>query len=126
MKPQDLRIGNLVKDATGEIFPVKSLDESMNGTMQLIEGIPLTPELLERFGFVKEFSKSFSSGNEVTFDIYRKGKFTYNSIQNQWWYGIALNAPLQYVHQLQNLYFAITGTELELKPSSSESEKQTK
>lgn len=105
IKANELRIGNWVSN--GEIeFQITSKDiyhrdVRVYGTF--IKGLPITPEWLERFGFE---NKGY---------IYVLGKFTYN-IHNGWWYGNKKlpNVNLQYVHQLQNLYHALTGEELEL------------
>lgn len=76
------------------------------------EPIPLTPEILEKAGF--------SSGSEIyyTLDFFVITK----SIDHQTWefkiktsWAENRTIGLRYVHQLQNLYFALTGTELEIK-----------
>jgi hypothetical protein len=81
-----------------------------------IEPIPLDESWLLRFGFDKQHAVTFSFGYEKEYSIYRKCNFTYNVIQAAWWFnGSILNNQPQYVHTLQNLIFALTGEELELK-----------
>ena len=81
--------------------------------------IPLTEEWLEKFGLLKggnKYGNTFHVMNDDGFSAkytiehwtdeeagIHKGKFH--------WVGIG-GAPLEYVHQFQNLYFALTGQEL--------------
>lgn len=72
--------------------------------LDLIEPISLTEEWLLKFGFKKINTTWYKLGNmaiNISFDVEWGSK----------WMGIRL----KYVHQLQNLYFAITGQELTLK-----------
>lgn len=92
-------------------------------------GIPLTEEWLLKFGFDKidkqrfqkrqhtapanvvyEFMHCHYSGmaDEAEFDYWIVNKDNKNILD---WY-----TPLSFVHQLQNLYFALTGEELTIKP----------
>lgn len=73
--------------------------------------IPLTTEILEKCGFKLEY------GGQLPDYIQREGFMMY-------WYEEKLSAnfghvkqmdrEIQYLHQLQNLYFALTGKELEI------------
>jgi hypothetical protein len=107
MKASELRIGNYVfKD--GEIFSIQILH--ISHTNIGIEPIPLTEDWLLRFGFDKKIvdaEQNFYQVNEMV-DIDDKvyWKFYRNNE------GLS---KLQYVHQLQNLYFALTGEELTIK-----------
>lgn len=73
--------------------------------------IPLTEEWLVKFGAVKTFENW-----QFTISV---GAITLHFRRSTQWYselgGIYLGSKIQYVHQLQNLYFALTGNELELK-----------
>jgi hypothetical protein len=78
------------------------------------EPIPLTPEILEKAGFKK--GEPFYISHEDTFylgDRYFWVQHCFchktsheSAIVLAWW--------VKYVHQLQNLYFALTGEELEI------------
>ena len=132
MKPQELRIGNLVYYKSRVInvtmigeFGIQSKTrlETINAKFITpdITGIPLTEEWLLRFGFEK---------NKVKLDLvdwtdYRKGNMvlnytTFEVTGYQVEYGSEIFdieerthiCAIQYVHQLQNLYFALTGKEL--------------
>ncbi len=122
MKANELRIGNYVQNE-GRVIMVTHLanEDYWSGDDGDVEPIPLTPEWLERFGFeCKESSscKLWHIGiNDVTHDylfdltwlikpelinvpdfpFYKNGRHTIYS-----------------VHQLQNLYFALTGEELKI------------
>lgn len=78
---------------------------------QEIHPIPLTPEWLERFGYIKDTTdkKWYKLPHRLP-PIYqwKVGAFGMD--------GLPLNVKsLEYVHQLQNLYFALTGEELVIK-----------
>lgn len=72
--------------------------------------IPLTPELLEKCGF--EFSEAFFKTyiNEPLF-LQEEADAFYMIYSNM---RINPKKPLKYLHELQNLYFALTGEELEV------------
>jgi len=71
-------------------------------------GVPITEEWLLRFGFtIKTKHDSFCD--------YILGKFVVGSIERGDFYlsdGFNIDTPLDYVHQLQNIYFCLTGKEL--------------
>ena len=120
MKATELRIGNYIDYTTErEIVTMQITYEYIrlihNGNKNF-KPIPLTEEWLLKFGF--EFSRDPESNYyEKTFDftafykvvIERKigsDVFCYSSFFS--------TTQLIYVHQLQNLYFALTGEELTL------------
>lgn len=85
----------------------------------MLRPIPLTEEWLIRFGFEREEGRWTWKKN-----IYNEETTLPTSLQL--WSGNdfisvcrsgigAMDCPCEYVHQLQNLYFALTGKELELK-----------
>src|SRR6185369_3116747 len=130
----ELRIGNYVGAATDEndkTIPCRVasvLRESIywdyeakyktpspdNHTLcEFVDGIPLTPEILEKCGFKKIespqlfgwYSNVFGSlklcwchGDDVTLDDKEGDEI--------------VSFPCKHLHQLQNLYFALTGKEL--------------
>lgn len=106
MKATELRIGNWVMgnkpfQVTGSLIALYEGRQKLHhDTRTLPEPIPLTTEWLEKFGFEKHK------------DHYQLGKFIYN-IHTGWWYRgrKIINYPI-YVHQLQNLFHALTGEEL--------------
>ena len=123
MKANELRINNLISH-NGLICTVEIINGELNEIYFLgkdfyysdktenLDVIPLTDEWLLKFGFEKESNKSYSTGEEIVYSVYRLDELTYNSIQKNWWFnGVLSNQPI-YVHQLQNLYYALTGEEL--------------
>lgn len=130
MKASELRIGNLVRRVkTGEIMYILAVDIStIHQGLLTVEGIPLTEEWLLRFGLKPNSDKSIfmlterPQWDDVTIRDYGKNQ-TPSQVNYSVWYGDApiMDQPLQYVHQIQNLYFALTGKELTINhehPSS--------
>lgn len=112
MKATELRIGNWIGHTTG-MFKVAS-DE-----FALIERdeekyfpIPLNGEWLLKFGFEKNpipdrWFRFDMGGLELV--RYKSPHYLVETIRND------KITSVQYVHQLQNLYFALTGNELKIK-----------
>lgn len=130
MKKTELRLGNLVeypgwnKDGSSEFFMIRDLfweGEKIaltNGVIQLpstklglINPIALTKEWLIKFGFYKEFESGLFiiPSSTLKLDYYDSDE-GYMAVV----FGNDLKL-IKYVHQLQNLYFALTGEELTLK-----------
>lgn len=139
---KDLRIGDLVKTTTrnpilekGSICKVVLIDALINSIIvqksdvdfciglvkEEIEGIPLTPEILEKNGWNKKHDPTSSC------DIYSKGKDAFYVSLEQSIYkkqeGFELvvadstyrfGNKLQYVHQLQHILWAL-GEDANLK-----------
>ena len=74
-----------------------------------LHGIPLTPEILEKCGF-RRHDNYFNHDNFDGFHIlrYHDGECVIE-LGDQFH---ILSAPFSFLHQLQNLYFALTGKEL--------------
>lgn len=68
--------------------------------------IQISKEILLRCGF-----KEFNLGFRIYTDVYEEIEF--NSVLFCWVNGT--KKPIKYVHQLQNLYFALTQKELKIK-----------
>lgn len=75
-----------------------------------LKPIPLTEEWLLKFGFKNNGQNIYDLPSWVPYLRERKRK-------NQKWYQVfnVADCNIEYVHQLQNLYFALTGEELEVK-----------
>jgi hypothetical protein len=101
-----------VSGSNDNFIHVYSDDESEQ--FDYFSPIPLTEEWLLKFGFSCEVKISSQMGTDgVEFRVYNLGKFTFNT-NHGWWYSVIhlRVTPLDYVHQIQNLYFALTGEEL--------------
>jgi len=108
MKAQELRIGNLVqfyskKRGAWKLDKVHS-DYFKPKELSNVKPIPLTEEWLERLGF------NDGSDLQITENIYLIA-MSDNSVRLAE-SGNFIGVNIQYVHQLQNLYFALTQKEL--------------
>ena len=106
MKANELRIGNwvcLLEDK--QIVWGKEID----GAELNYFPIPLTEEWLVKFGFETYSNMNNQYLTKGSIFFYGKGLLCqvgeYSSIE----------VSIKYVHSLQNLYFALTGEELEIK-----------
>jgi hypothetical protein len=134
MKANELRIGNLVKDSGGKILKIDWFERDkvcqrmtlmievnhplmtnevrpLTERFEFIEPIPLTEEWLVKFGF--KFTKN---GSDIWYKEYcfiEFDKLIKCYIEEG--RGIICLEHIKYVHQLQNLYFALTGEELTIK-----------
>ena len=112
MKVNELRIGNFVQLNTNitqvDVIDYNQIIATEFGLIELkyIKPIPLTEEWLLKFGFYKNDELFTIEWNEFSFSIFDfdNGKFAINNSFNY--------VDIIYVHQLQNLYFALTGEEL--------------
>lgn len=75
---------------------------------QELEPIPLTPPLLEKYGFV-ENERRKGEWNKGDFEIDKEGD-GFAVFASEW----TIGKPFKHLHQLQNLYFALTGEELKI------------
>ena len=119
MKASELRVGNLVYETINrsneEIVKITSLSDNViawspyrnTGHHNHIEPIPLTEEWLLKFGFVSNpYEDRYELRREyhIYIEIDKTKGFTEIWCEK---YPI-----IKHVHQLQNLYFALTGEEL--------------
>lgn len=126
IKPEELRIGNRVRvvgpHTVGDGYTTLSKHDLggiyLYGGEYAIEPIPLAPEILEAAGFgathaADNVHTSYYSDDmklELDFD-HRHHDWGYRPFMGDETFGIGI----QYLHQLQNLYHALTGQELEVK-----------
>lgn len=138
IKANELRIGNLAQDATGKIIVVKSVHESgginfyswsdthhgvVSGgadyeySLDQIYPAPLTEERLERLGLEYIEENDFDRPahinvfNGVRFSVFvRFGQFSVVIGSTE-----KILIEIDYIHQLQNIVHALTGTELTIK-----------
>jgi len=121
MKASELRIGNYVNDRfNAEVtvcdithgginlnygYPTISIDELIP--------IPLTEEWLLKFDFTRHHA-DYSNGVIYIKNVPDNTEFEWGVYPNELGSGFQIKNRklLKYVHQLQNLYFALTGEEL--------------
>ena len=117
MKANELRIGNYYNQF-GNIYQVNghiiSELEKAPQSQLWCKPIPLKEEWLIKLGFEKSKVSSHFYKEKLTIQIaneleyHKKGRVYFNS-----W--AILEECIKYVHELQNLYFAITNEELTMK-----------
>jgi len=122
MKAQELIIGNWVNISISSALEQQVIDvmcDCVNTkyheciSYDFVEPIPLTEEWLLKFGFEAELKNADSKNGR--FMVYTKYPITFNTNHGWWLYSMKLNVQPEYVHQLQNLYYALTGEELCIK-----------
>ncbi|MES2864101.1 MAG: hypothetical protein V4666_08285 [Bacteroidota bacterium] len=122
MDTKELRIGNYVWEDYGGSYLVRGIMPSeqisisktkttiaVNYSSEHINPIPLTEEWLIKFGKKADISDSFGgyviqlpNGNGLR-------------IKDNKWNSQHTETKVDFIHQLQNLYFALTGEELTIK-----------
>lgn len=130
IQANELRIGNLVYDRGDKILRIDYWERKdmiaqkvvvggfvghpFTEDIEFLKPIPLTEEWLLKFGF--EFGMKFQD--------FVKGKYKFTQLKNKILYGefseegifyFNTITKIKYLHQLQNLYFALTNEELTIK-----------
>jgi hypothetical protein len=72
-----------------------------------IQPIPLTPEILEKCGFIEIGKKCWAIS---IFEVFQSGKD-----DNEFFIDVKWLHYFKYLHQLQNIFFALTGEELKIE-----------
>ncbi|WP_214228614.1 hypothetical protein [Pedobacter sp. B4-66] len=123
MKANELRIGNLVLMAFENVVePVTSRrigfinQATSKGHSHPFEPIPLSEEWLIKFGFEGDDDErhivlGFGGGEELSVELLTKTCCLTRTNKNERDDYVYVAYP-EYVHQLQNLYFSLTGKEL--------------
>jgi hypothetical protein len=132
----DLRIGNYVRDhytdvlvVTGireyegkgigfgnlHVKPLGSKEPSGFKPVEKVIPIKLTEEWLLKFGFRKNGHVTFLSNAYQRFMLGRNSMYSLNGIDFIYDVNDHSLCEIKHVHQLQNLYFALTGEKLKLK-----------
>jgi len=123
MEAKDLRLGNYIYCFKKHAYGIHTVDTSTfsnvidddNRNKQLFKPIPVSKERLLELGFKHDdifanFTKKLEHGRILGFDIANKhvfmGQWTNDLFQS------VFVAKCDYIHQLQNLYFSLTGEEL--------------
>jgi hypothetical protein len=118
MKSSDFRIGNYYHfyDTTGLVLEkVDLLEPQMVDVNPLffIKPILITEAWLMKLGFMKEELKTRTYWHNYDIKLikgYKRDGYPFHLVCN-----ILSVKPIRYVHELQNLHFALTGIELTLK-----------
>lgn len=123
MEAKDLRIGNFVyltdKEKVWEILDGYEIDKCEENPFT--QPIPLTEEWLLKFGFTRHHADYyndvillkdvFNLDNGEQYDCLKVKIYPHELGSAQ---SVKGDLHIKHVHQLQNLYFALTGEELEI------------
>ena len=123
MKANELRIGNWISDE-GDFCQITMIQDGhvnfkfdgllIHSFPEDIAPISLTEEWLEKFGFYE----TSRYGKYLEFNINQEQALRLpicKHSEKDFWYVLRGSVKIQYVHQLQNLYFVLTGQELTFK-----------
>jgi hypothetical protein len=134
IQPNELMLGNWVRYGSNilkvvgiKLYPVGGAAEittqhHINGNSDYYDPIPITPEILEKAGFEKYLDESnWLLGEDFCLHYYMAtGGYCFK-------YKDYKSITIQYLHQLQNLYYVLKGTELNINLSDKEApQKQIK
>lgn len=115
MKANELRIGNYIKDPYNKTIRLVSVEKDAS----MLTPIPLTEEWLVRFGFKKLVNSCSYFITDILYLALCNNDFfivstEYEDEEPPFLYHpeVAHKLEIKYVHQLQNLYFSLTGEEL--------------
>jgi hypothetical protein len=124
---RELRLGNLIygpsdREETivaiiGEgwvkLYPGRLTGARFDAELKDCSGIPLTEEWLIKLGFEEVYRSLYT----VRYENLQQAQFDYRfnlveNLRHLTWRGNTVQC--EYVHQLQNLYYSLTGQELQL------------
>lgn len=116
----ELRIGNWVYHTNTfcnpfmQVIPKDFVNELNNDGFYQFDPILLTPEILEKCGFVTDMNDTYYYEFEENF---RLGYIEYLGEKNYFLDGYVYTLKaIRYLHELQNLYFSLTGNEINFTP----------
>ena len=119
IQANELRIGNYIMYVEGEVGKVVGIND--HGYIAIscdreyfgqsdYDPIPITPEILEKCGYRISFGLYCNGSHRMKTSS--RGRFIFMPYGTS---DINLHIPIDYLHEFQNLYHAITGTELNVQ-----------
>jgi hypothetical protein len=119
IKPNELRIGSFVRrNSTGEEFQVDVMNiafieaDQKGPYEKSFSPIPLTREWLSRLGFGQSEEHEMGHNQNAIWGFYYDYHFRRLRLEVGDSDTIDVIIPMENVHQLQNIYFVLTGNEL--------------
>jgi hypothetical protein len=106
----ELRIGNYVYDTLGKVnqIDLEAITYIIKEPLNQVQPIPLTEEWLLKFGFYKNIDTELFEKDGFQIDLSVIKCLFYLPEFGDWY------KELEYVHQLQNLFYCLCGEELTL------------
>jgi len=112
MEAKELMLNNWIQFEHNGSIKQRQVAELSLEESNKFKPIPLTEEWLLKFGFESDWSGW--SHKDVYFELGVSGDKYINMVNGgEYNHGV----PFEHVHQLQNLFFALTGEELTIKES---------
>ena len=122
MNAKELRIGNYVNyDNKDAIITIDDFNHIIKYDIHIINPIPITEDWLLKFGFEQqEFTYNYNIDDTLSLQVLNvKGVYFPSLVEYPEMTLVGTQIVhlkcISFVHELQNLYFALTGEELELK-----------
>jgi hypothetical protein len=126
LPPVQLEVFSILEDKISYVYPnienrVEPFEDDrvQMGTqyklLEELEPILLTTEIIENTGFIKKEDLSGAPYFEINSLQLRQKEDYFQRISVREGDTTAFDKPVKYFHQLQNLYFAVIGEELEIK-----------
>ncbi len=117
IKANEVMIGNYFADSRSstiiQVFSIEKESIDKDGNINL-EPIWLTDEWIRAFGFDNDNGESDWSNYEIEGERYMCGDITKEGFIYTAGSGTSLSTPKRYVHEFQNLHYAITGRQLSI------------
>ena len=123
MNAKEFRLCNYVEfenrifqiDTIAEVFPTLNTAEFGIGVVDWnnLKPIPLTEEWLIKFGGIDTGYEIYIKAKTKIIEFKWSSKIVATGVRNGWY--CKRYKHIKYVHQLQNLYFTLTGEELTIK-----------
>lgn len=123
MEASDLRLGNIIlspdtgKPVVVELGHLQAIKDGVKFNNKYYEPLVLSPEILEKAGFVERDRALLESYGYRNF-IHRNATIQIGPNGIKTWVSNKMDEPVEhikYLHELQNLYFALTGEELNIE-----------
>jgi hypothetical protein len=121
MTSKELRCGNIITHLGDKIIvdssviaKIEEIERESGFESTLYWGIPVDEQWLDKMGFYKTFNGNKGDGigcytfDKIEIALSHNGFYAFDEVGH-------LTKGLKYVHQLQNLIYILTGTELTIK-----------
>jgi len=117
INPKELRIDNLIKDFTGQIWTVENLNNNFinNSPDDYFSPIELTEEWLTKLGFKNGNKEQSNCDLWGHYWIEGQEEFELSGEEGECFFLNTFDRKYKHVHEIQNLFYCLTGEELTIK-----------